>query len=232
RPADWQTPLVGKPPELVAAAAAVTGFRGVLLNLSLYPDGASVTRSAQRVLGGPQLVLPGRFAFFDLGPFASRLGAARSHAALAALRESVLHPVRLAFGADWGPQVSAPDVPASIQRSRWTHKRRAVLTLENPAGRPRRARLAAVVFTATDRPAGTVITWPDGVIQRVKVSADGTPITHTVTLRPGSTIVTVTTTAPTTPDPTSKNPAYLELANYTLTDSVQQSFEAPVTRAG
>jgi len=223
RPADWQTPLVGKPPEVLMATAAVTGFKGLYLNLGLYPDGRPVLRDFTKLLGAQPLISSdGRLVFLDLRPFAARLGAKHSPGELAALRDSALNPARIVFGPDWGALIISPSVPESLQRARWSHKPTSTLTLENPGGKPREVSFSAALFAGSAADAS--VRWPDGFTQKLKVSPDGTQIRHSFVLAPGKSGIVFSTNAEKSTDPTSAKPSYLELENFTLTDSVQQSF--------
>jgi phosphoglycerol transferase len=231
RPEDWQTPLVGKPAPLTMAAAAVTGFKGLVLELAQYPDARPVVTDFRRILGVEPIVSrDARLVFFDIRPYAARLRAAHSPSALETLARSVLRPARIVFGPDWGVMIVAPDSPPAIRRWRWTHKPRSVLTLANPGQAPRRVTFTGILYENAD--ADVQVRWPDGTSQSMRVGSGGVAIKHSVELRPGTTDIVFTTNAAPTSDPASAVPAYLELDNYTLTDAVQERFAKPAGRGG
>jgi hypothetical protein len=94
RPADWAGRLARASARATASAGAAVGFQGITVDRRGYADGGnSVVSRLTSVLRVPPLSSPdGRYVFFDLRPYASRLPASLSEQRVAAIRQSTLRP--------------------------------------------------------------------------------------------------------------------------------------------
>jgi hypothetical protein len=132
RPADWQAALMDKPFGLVPPSLSAAGFEGVVVDRLAYPDdGARVERTLERSLRARPLASPnGRFWFFDMRPYAGRLGASLAPGGLDDVRAATLHPLRAAAG-DGLVRFTVPGSGATgaFQLAEPT----ATLELENPS---------------------------------------------------------------------------------------------------
>jgi hypothetical protein len=92
RPADWASRLAGASVPATARAVAAVGFEGITVDRRGYADGGSgVVSALTSVLRAPGTSSPdGRFVFFDLRPYASRLRTSLGDQRVAALRRSTL----------------------------------------------------------------------------------------------------------------------------------------------
>jgi phosphoglycerol transferase len=96
RRVDWQSQLAAKPVRLSVIGAAASGFQGLVVNLSGYPNQVQLVRTLRDVVGRPPFSSPfGDLLFYDLRPLAHHLQAALSSEELSSLRTAVLEPLRL-----------------------------------------------------------------------------------------------------------------------------------------
>ncbi len=173
RPEDWSAQLAAKPVQLVLPAVVAAGFDG----LWVEPGGYSVPRAEAlrsqltNLLGQPPLVSrQGDLWFFDLRPYARRLRATHSVAALAALRTATLTPLRVACRGNG-------------------------VTLINPTPVVHEA-IFSTVLGADARPGRATIVYPDGRIASVPLDRGPVLVRRSVTVPPGTTAVTISAAAP------------------------------------
>ncbi len=97
RSADWAGELAAKPLRLAVAAAALSGFSGLVLEPSGYQTPEPVLRAALIAqLGSEPLVSrDGQLWFFDLRPYAQGLRPRLGLAAQGAIRSATLDPLRV-----------------------------------------------------------------------------------------------------------------------------------------
>ncbi|HEX5195172.1 MAG TPA: hypothetical protein VFW09_20445 [Solirubrobacteraceae bacterium] len=97
RAANWSAQLAAKPLSLSVSGATAAGFEGLVVNPAGYPGAERQVRAALRRLlhTAPRTSPDGSLWFYDLRPYARRLRATHSPPQLAALRDAVLHPLRL-----------------------------------------------------------------------------------------------------------------------------------------
>jgi hypothetical protein len=125
RATNWSAQLAAKPLDLSVTGAAAAGFDGLMLDLAGYPGAEPQVRATlQRLLHlAPRPSKDGSLWFYDLRPYARRLHTTHTTAQVAALRDAVLHPLRL---------TCAP----------------GRLTIVNPSAGPARATVTAAVAGA------------------------------------------------------------------------------------
>jgi hypothetical protein len=125
-------------------------------------------------------------AFFDLRPYAERLRAMHSRAAIAAAGTALVRPFVVRFGPGFDTVEGPPY--ASVH---WADTS-ASFRMINPAGRARPAVFSAVVVAK----GAVTFHWPGDRVQVVNATPTGTMMRHTLVLPPGSNIATMTTNAP------------------------------------
>jgi phosphoglycerol transferase len=143
RPSDWESALAAKRLDLVAAAAVAAGFQAIYVDPHGYNDPVLAHRVAvglTELLGSPPLLSPRRDVWlFGLGRYRLRLERRAGPAALAALREATLRPLRTECA-------TTPDV----------------IVLSNPSRSPRPAVLTAALTAPLPGGVRIRITFPDG----------------------------------------------------------------------
>jgi phosphoglycerol transferase len=97
RAANWSAQLAPKPLDLSVTGATAAGFEGLTVDVAGYPGAEAQVRAALRhLLHAPaRPSADGSLLFYDLRPFARRLRSTHTAAQLTALRDAVLHPLRL-----------------------------------------------------------------------------------------------------------------------------------------
>ena len=97
RATNWSAQLAAKPLDLSVIGATAAGFQGLTIEPAGYPGAERRVRTALRRLlhAAPRRSRDGSLWFYDLRPLGRRLRATHTAAQLAALREAVLHPLRL-----------------------------------------------------------------------------------------------------------------------------------------
>ena len=186
--ADWSGELQQYGDQNLATLAAAAGFSGVLVDRRAALDGGASLDSALRYSTGDNgLADPsGRFGYYDLSSVATRLHAAHNDTwfddAAAAITNPVIAYRSPGFGND------AADIGGIS-----TSNNSGQFTLVNNAGSERTIELS---FTALPRnPAGTiVVTLPDGSVISKELTAEGTTVTSTIDVPPGSSLVGITMT--------------------------------------
>lgn len=222
-PADWQSDLAGKPGPLALAGAAAAGFQGLYVDIRLYGQAAEgvLPGIAEALDTQPSRSADGRLWFFDLRPFAQRLRRDRSQRELAALRESVLRPVEVRFGAAFGALIPYR-LPPAFGRYSDLYERDGTIVLHNPRARPVAATFSARLRTA--RPGAVAVRWPDGSSTRIADARVGTEVRKRVTLASGANVVRIRSAAAPFFSGTEGRDAYLRVEDWTLTDPVQERF--------
>jgi phosphoglycerol transferase len=195
RPTDWEAELADEPVGQIVPAVAAAGFSGIYVDRFGYGDnGAGVERGIARIARTPPFAsADNRLAFFDLRPYAAALRRQRSSAALEALGEAALKPIRVKWGAGFYP-------PEADGTSTWLWAgRRARATLENPSDRARSVTFSATLETGVAAPGMVAIRFPDGTSIRLRVSSKPVRVRRVVRLPPGASTVAFETTGPRTP---------------------------------
>jgi hypothetical protein len=210
RPADWESALSAKPLNLAIAGAAASGFSGVYVDPRGY--GAQAPRVdawLRQLLGVAPLVARLDDAwFFDLRPYAHKLDAVASPAALAALRQATLHPLETACGP--GP---------------------AELELTNPSSSPVQASLSATLENGVAGHLPVVITFPGGATERRTISPSiATLLQRRLVVPPGTSSVTFSTVA--APTVRAGPAANLVISDATLTAAAFAPFRRFETISG
>jgi phosphoglycerol transferase len=180
RPADWSMDLADKPASLAVPAVAASGFDGIWIDRRGYRDGGrGVAAAVGRIVGSAALTSRDRrLLFFALRPYATRLRASRSAAALQELRDAALEP---ALSVRWSRGFGR-----LRQTERATLRRMAPrATLEVINRRALRPGLLSTTLRAR-RPVAVAIRYPTGVLQRLAVSPAGVQLRRTLELRPGT----------------------------------------------
>ncbi len=170
RPTDWLAQHQGLAPEQLAAAAAAAGFGAVYVDRAGYADGGAAVTGALGALAGPQnsgLSADKRLQFFDLRPAAARLTRQTTPAERSQIRDALLYPVVVGFGAGVSYQEMAGPTPY-----RWAAAD-ARLTLENPLEGSRTVHVAADLFGGGPGRSTVKLTLPDGSSRSVTVDPAG-----------------------------------------------------------
>ncbi|MDQ6750079.1 MAG: hypothetical protein M3Z33_04920 [Actinomycetota bacterium] len=225
RPADWAGELGDKATDQVVPAVTAAGFAGIYVDRFGYADnGAGIEHSIAAIAGGtPILSADNRLAFFDLRPYAAVLGRQRSRAALLALREALLTPVRTVWGSGFYPREA--DAKGTW---RWA-RQRAKVTLENPSDHPRGIVFSATLQTGLAAPESVDVRYPDGTSDRVRVSLRPVSVRRIIYLPPGTGAVAFETLgAPTPPAPGDpRTPLYLRVRDPRFQDAALAAAALP-----
>jgi len=226
RAADWQSELVMKPAELVLAGAAAAGFDAVYRDrMPAGFAGVDGREELQRITGvKPLESADGRLAVFDLRPLRRRLTARHGTAAMLRLRQSVLDPLRVQPGPEFGAFLPQEHSLLQTRGFRESRVPRASIGLVNPRRTPVRARFRAVLFRAPG-PGPVRIQWPDGMAETVSPESEGRVVARTLVLPPGE--ATIEFATPEVRDAESQ----LEIKDESLTPDIQREFLPPEFRA-
>ncbi|MBA2505694.1 MAG: hypothetical protein H0V29_07095, partial [Thermoleophilaceae bacterium] len=141
RPQDWLTTVSKLPRPAILKAGAAAGFQGVWFDAAGAPGtGAEDWRALLRATLRTEPVRSpdGRFEFWDMRPYAKRLGAAQ----LAAARDSAIHPLRREFGEGFGPERTE----GAVQLFGFAEA--GTIDIVNPAKAPRTATLSGFLRSA------------------------------------------------------------------------------------
>jgi hypothetical protein len=185
RSGDWAEELAHAPAEVILPAIAASGFEGIYVDRHGYPREVEneVVDEIRRLTGIPPLRnRSGRQVFFDLRPYAERLGATMGSGDLEALREATLNPIET----DEGTGLSAPVVTGTeTARVGLAHSE---LRLVNPGAEPREVTITAIleVHPSAER---VTVSFPGGLAEPTVVSAPGREVRFVVELPPGETLV-------------------------------------------
>jgi phosphoglycerol transferase len=174
RPQDWESELAAKPLGLAVAAAALSGFEGLVIEPSGYQVSPAVLRSALRAqLGEPPLISRGGDVwFFDLRPYAAQLKHTVGEQAQGEVRRATLYPLRVKC------------TSAGLTLSGGSRSQPITATL-------------TVGLTGLEPAFGTVIArLPDGTEQQLAPAAGSAAITHRLQLSGGSRTVEFVATVP------------------------------------
>jgi hypothetical protein len=165
---DWVAELAAKPLAAILAAAPAAGFQAAVIDQRAYPQPllASIRRVLARTLSESGLLsADGEFVFYDLRPYGQRLQAAHSAAQMEALRNAVLHPLRL---------TCAP----------------GRLSIFNPG---LTAHTATLIGQATGGgQLGLAVSAPKGATSTLQVARASGAISEPITVPPGMTRVSIT----------------------------------------
>ncbi len=198
RPTDWLAQHQGLAPEQLAAAAAAAGFGAVYVDRAGYGDGGAAVTGALAALAGPGnsgISADQRLQFFDLRPAGARLARQTTPAERSQIRNALLYPVVVGFGAGVSYQEMAG--PTSY---RWAAAD-ARLTLENPLEGSRIARFSAELYGGGPTRSTVKLTLPDGSSRSVTVDPAGKNLTLPLRLKEGRSELRLQTTGPAAPNP-------------------------------
>jgi phosphoglycerol transferase len=231
RPADWTPDLAGRPLEEMLDRVTAAGFEGLYIDRFGFVDHASALEAQVSALAGPASVFSrdGRLSFFDLRSWSrqqrDRLGAD----ATAELGRLVLHPVTARWGDGFFPLSFAPATngtgdalyyPEQPGQSTLRHGRvDATVEFTNPLATPRPVNLVFSLASSTGAPGQLTVSGGGAPIVLPLVAA-GRQVTLPITLPPGTTTLTLHSTAP--PEPTSH--ASFRLDNFRIDDARPPAF--------
>ncbi|MBA2505695.1 MAG: hypothetical protein H0V29_07100 [Thermoleophilaceae bacterium] len=180
RPQDWLSTVALLPPSSVLKAGAAAGFQGVWFDAAGAPGpGAEGWRAVLRATLRTEPVRSpdGRFEFWDMRPYARRLGAAE----LTAARDSAIHPLRRELAEGFAPERTEGGVQA------YGFGPLAAIAVINPAREPRAAVLSGFV-----RSSGPVqIAGPGNPGSRIPPSSAGRAVAEHFVFPPGASTVQV-----------------------------------------
>lgn len=197
RPDDWQADVQALAPEDLAVASTTAGFRALYVDRAGYADNGAVVDAALTKLTGAGPAgasADGRLAWYDLRPLAARVGKNTTPGERLIVRDALLRPVDLAFGAGFSFQEKDAAGPF-----RWGATD-AQLVLDNPLDTPRKVRLTATVFGGAPQPSTVTVRLPGGATKTLKAAAQGAPLEVEVVVAPGGATVTLHTDGPPAPN--------------------------------
>jgi len=198
RPSDWLAQHPQLAPEQVAAAAAATGFGAVYVDRAGWADGGAGVSAALDALTGPGnsgRSADGRLQFYDLRPAAARVERDMTPGERAALRDALLYPAMLGFGAHVSYQEMAGPTPF-----RWAPAD-AQMTFDNPLKGTRTVTFSAHMYGGGAAVSTILFTLPDGSHHSARVDHVGQIITFPLRLKQGRSTMRMQTTGPATPNP-------------------------------
>jgi hypothetical protein len=175
RPADWESELDAKPIGTAVAAAALSGFTGLVVQPAAYTVGPAVLRAALSAqLGEAPLVSRwGGVWFFDLRPYAARLRGALGPEGARAVRTATLTPLRVRCG---GGAVTLTGAPGAGPAP-------AVFTAD---------------FSGLSPATGPyVLRWPDGSLQTLAPRKESAAVRRELAVAPGSSTIALLSPTPT-----------------------------------
>jgi phosphoglycerol transferase len=198
RPSDWLAQHPELAPEQLAAAAAATGFGAVYVDRAGFADGGAAVTAALDALtgtGSSGRSADGRLQFYDLRPAQARLAREITPAQRAALRDALLYPAMLDFGAGVSYQEMAGPTPYH-----WAPAD-AQMKFDNPLGGTRTVTFSAHMFGGGAAASTIRFTLPDGSHHVAKVDQTGRIITFPLRLRKGRSTMRMQTAGPAAPNP-------------------------------
>ena len=190
RPQDWAASFASQDPRIYVPAVAAAGFSAIYVDRYGYADsGRSLEHSLHTYLGSPLVVSPdGRYALYNLRPYARALQRRFGSGAMAAARTDTLRPIRLDMGKGfYGPETNGRDT------WQWSATSTVDIELTNPAGAPR-----LVVFSVKVAMPGSGaldIRYPDGTSSHFPAAAT-VSVRHALRIPVGTSDVVVSTNAP------------------------------------
>jgi phosphoglycerol transferase len=106
----WRTRIAEMPPEEQAPTLVYSGFRGIWIDRSAYPDqGADLEARLTRVMGcGPMISGDGRYSLFPLTDYAKTLRSRCTEAEWLARRDEARRPVMVCWGSGFFPEERSP----------------------------------------------------------------------------------------------------------------------------
>jgi phosphoglycerol transferase len=172
RPTDWEAELAAKPLSTAVAAAALSGFQGLVIEPSGYLlDAQVLMRALQTQLGQSPIVSRyGALWFFDLRAYAARLSSELGAVKARQVRSAALAPLRA------------------------TCARGGVTVTGGAPLRPVTARFTASILGLEPRLGMLTVHFPDGTSQTVPVRATAARIDRQLVLAGGSRAITFTAT--------------------------------------
>jgi hypothetical protein len=194
---DWQADVQALAPEDLAVASTTAGFRALYVDRAGYVDnGAAIDAALTKLTGaGPAGVSAnGRLAWYDLRALAARVGKNTTPGERLIVRDALLRPVDLAFGA--GFSFNEKDAAGPF---RWGATD-AQLVLDNPLDTPRKVRLTATLFGGAAQPSTVTVRLPGGRAKTVKAAAAGVALDVELVVAPGGATVTLHTAGPPAPN--------------------------------
>ena len=174
RPTDWEAELAAKPLSTAVAAAALSGFQGIVIEPSGYQVEPRVLMGAlqTQLRQSPLVSRYGALWFFDLRAYAARLRSRLDATRVQEVRSATLEPARARCDSTG-------------------------LTITGGApSRPVAATLTASISGLEPSLDGLTVRFPDGTAQTVPAEALSAGIDHRLTLTGGSRTVTFATTKP------------------------------------
>jgi phosphoglycerol transferase len=189
RPADWESQTTAMPVPTLMAGVVAAGFSGIWIDRFGYADnGVSLAGQIQAALGTPPIGSDdGRFLFFDLRAFATRLRRLCTPAQIAGLRDAMLHPPEIT----WGTGFYAPDADGAL----WAVPS-AQATVDNDSRTARRVEFYSDVQTLDHGHYSLTVTAPGGAVGHFTITDTPHPIELAFTAPPGISTVSFASTAP------------------------------------
>jgi phosphoglycerol transferase len=209
RASDWLATASTEPLEQLIRGSVAAGFLGVYVDRRGYSDGGSSLASQITALTGatPIASSDGQALFFDLMPYAASLRAQIPASRLTLIADATTRPMF------FGDGFFAATV-AGGHSLRWAQARSQI---QLSAGETERVRFTAVIKSAESGNWVARLELPGGGVVAVPVSAAGTRVDQDFGLRPGTSVLTLTTTAPRPPG--QPQDLHIELIDPTLTRS-------------
>jgi phosphoglycerol transferase len=177
---DWQVDLLARPLDDVVERLALVGFAGITVDREAWADeGRDIERRLSELLQAPGVPSPnGRYAFFDLGPFAATLRARLDAQSWTQRREAAWHPTLIAWrgcGTETDPDNGVRRCPLGAE-----------IELRNTASEPRRVVVDAELVPADEQPIDLSLAGTD-LSMDFELGATPRSFERTIVLPPGKT---------------------------------------------
>jgi hypothetical protein len=194
RPTDWLAKSSELPLQQLIPGATAAGFSGLYIERSGYSDGAqSVASKVQAITGAMPIAEPGGKAyFFDLLAYSAKIRKAAAPATLTALADRVVYPTSVTFGSGFYTEESG--------QGRTWHWARSRASLEIVSARQRKVVLSARLAVDVPGRWRAYVGLPNGTTVIVPVDASGSLLRRNLTLRSGTTTISLRTDAPAVPN--------------------------------
>lgn len=197
RESGWQLFVYGRQVPAGLPIVAAAGFSAVWFDRAAYAGGGtSVEASVRSALGSALLESPdGRYAVYDLQPYAAALRARVGEESWRSLTDAV---VGAPVWVRWRNGVERATPNGCLLMRPATD--RARLGLVNDGAGGRQQTVSFTLTTAHGPPSTVDITWPDGTVERLTTSDQALRVERTLTLVEGENDIEFSTDAPPLPE--------------------------------
>jgi phosphoglycerol transferase len=205
----WQARLATLPIEDVLNTASAAGFGAIYIDRNGYADKGTATGAKLTTLGLARIESrDGRFWLYDIQPYAARMQAEYTPELWANTREAVLHPLLV----QWLPQCSGMEGDA--QRNWHWCGSQGGFSLENPSAQARKIEIDGAVVPGSAGTCSLRIDGPGWAETMPLRSGSPRPLTHSLTVPPGTSVVRLKSDCQRPLVPTDPRPLVFRIDNF------------------